>query len=188
MRRLLRAAQFARASAPKILLAALLSLSVAAKAVPLEVLSAAHGCQMPCCQGAEAEAGGHAGESCHALLQEKPAHAQHAAPEPHHAHEGSHTAEHAAVRDVSQRNNAQPSARRARVSESCPPDCGAALASLTKLRHRDENAALTRKARPHAHSNPVSPCAPDGEPKASTVSRRLHPPRAPPSRHAGLSA
>ena len=188
MRRLLHAAHYTRAAAPKVLLAALLSLSVASKAAPLEVLSAAHGCQMACCQGAEVEDGDHAGESCHALSPEKPAHAGHVSPAERHAHEGGHAAEHSAARDVSQRNNTRPSASHARVSEPCPPDCGAALASFTQLRHRDDDAALTRKARPRSNANFLPAHAPDGATKTSSGQRRLHPPRAPPSSHAGLSA
>lgn len=192
MRRLLHSVQLARASAPKILLAALLSLSVAAKALPPEVLSAAHGCEMPCCQGEGAEAGGHAGESCHALLPEKSAHAahaEHAPPEQRHAHEGGHAAEHSAGRDLSRRESApRPSASRPRVSEPCPPDCGAALASFTQLRRADDDAALARKARPRTHANFLPTRAPDGATKTSSELRRLRPPRAPPSRRAGLSA
>lgn len=191
LRRPPQAARIARASAVKFLLAALLSLSVSAAAVPFEVFSAADGCQMSCCQGEGGEAGGRAGESCHALVPEESAHAAHAAhasPARPHAHADGHGTEHSAGDGVTQRDIPHPSASHPRVSKPCPPDCGAALASFTQLRRHDDAAALTRKARTRTRTASVSPRAPDGATKTSPGLRRLCPPRAPPSAHAALPA
>ncbi len=188
------------------LLASVLVLAVAASAVPPGAVSAAHGCSMPCCTGADGSAGDGEGESCHVSLRQKakpakPADddpmcgADEASPSParaagaHHATTGhvsthvqdSDEVEHSSHHQASPRDASTESVRASPIlSKACPPDCGAILNALTQLRRPRDEAALTHKLRPRPPSAKVRPPDRAGVAKTSFALRRRYPPRAPP--------